>query len=303
MDGFGERVDEAVADLLAGLDLREPSRVGLLDCALASLGANRIATIVEAERLGARIDLASLERIPYPERDEIKSALARIRFLAEDGEVREPIELTRAEIGEETTEAARDEARRAAFAPPSALLARGYAGAGLAFFLAARSQSGYRPRAATLRDWRPFRWLVADDVGLGKTIECGLSLMPLMASGRVKRALILAPAKLVPQWRTRLKEMFDLRFQQYVGAADNPRGDFWATADKVVASLQTLRDDRRGARARLLEAEPWDVVVVDEAHHRGARASRPCAPRGGPGPAPTEDLRRDALSAGGVDRF
>ena len=48
------------------------------------------------------------------------------------------------------------------------------------------------------REW-PFRWLVADDVGLGKTIECGLVLMPLIASGRVRRLLILAPAKLVPQ--------------------------------------------------------------------------------------------------------
>ena len=38
----------------------------------------------------------------------------------------------------------------------------------------------------------PFRWLIADDVGLGKTIECGLVLMPLIASGRVRRLLILA---------------------------------------------------------------------------------------------------------------
>jgi hypothetical protein len=47
------------------------------------------------------------------------------------------------------------------------------------------------------RSW-PFRWLVADDVGLGKTIEAGLILMPLMASDKVKRLLVLAPAKLVP---------------------------------------------------------------------------------------------------------
>ena len=40
------------------------------------------------------------------------------------------------------------------------------------------------------REW-PFRWLVADDVGLGKTIECGLVLMPLIAAGRVRRLLIL----------------------------------------------------------------------------------------------------------------
>ncbi len=118
------------------------------------------------------------------------------------------------------------------------------------------------------QEW-PFRWLVADDVGLGKTIECGLVLMPLLASGRVRRVLILAPAKLVPQWQFRLKDMFDIRLQRYVTEADTQRGDFWATASMVVASFHTLRDDRRGARQRLLEADPWDLVIVDEAHHLG----------------------------------
>ncbi len=118
------------------------------------------------------------------------------------------------------------------------------------------------------RAW-PFRWLVADDVGLGKTIECGLVLMPLIASGRVRRLLILAPAKLVPQWQFRLKDMFDIRLQRYVAEADTRRGGFWGTASQVVASLHTLRGDGRGARQRLLDAEPWDLVVVDEAHHLG----------------------------------
>ena len=116
------------------------------------------------------------------------------------------------------------------------------------------------------QEW-PFRWLVADDVGLGKTIECGLVLMPLIASARVRRLLILAPAGLVPQWQFRLKDMFDIRLQRYVSEADTPRGDFWATASMVVASFHTLRDDRRGARRRLLDADPWDLVIVDEAHH------------------------------------
>ena len=118
------------------------------------------------------------------------------------------------------------------------------------------------------RAW-PFRWLVADDVGLGKTIECGLVLMPLIASGRVRRLLILAPAKLVPQWQYRLKDLFDIRLQRYVAEADTRRGDFWGTASQVVASLHTLRGDGRGARQRLLDADPWDLVVVDEAHHLG----------------------------------
>ena len=116
------------------------------------------------------------------------------------------------------------------------------------------------------QEW-PFRWLVADDVGLGKTVECGLVLMSLIPSARVRRLLILAPARLVPQWQFRLKDMFDIRLQRYASEADTPRGDFWATASMVVASFHTLRDDRRGARRRLLDADPWDLVIVDEAHH------------------------------------
>lgn len=113
----------------------------------------------------------------------------------------------------------------------------------------------------------PFRWLVADDVGLGKTIEAGLILMPLLAANRVRRLLVLAPAKLVPQWRARMKAMFDIRLQQYAAAADSARSNFWDTAAMAIASFHTLRADGRGARTRLLEAEPWDLVIVDEAHH------------------------------------
>jgi len=123
------------------------------------------------------------------------------------------------------------------------------------------------------RTW-PFRWLVADDVGLGKTIEAGLVLMPLIASGRIRRLLILAPAKLVPQWQKRLREMFDIRLQPYARQIDTPQLDFWDTATMVVASIHTLRaemagDDRRQS-SKFLDADPWDAVVVDEAHHLNA---------------------------------
>ncbi|WP_457650352.1 DEAD/DEAH box helicase [Profundibacter sp.] len=111
----------------------------------------------------------------------------------------------------------------------------------------------------------PARWLVADDVGLGKTIEAGLILTPLLASKRVKRLLILTPARLAPQWRARLKTMFDIRLQEYTAELDRGRTSFWDTADQVVASFHTLRGET--ARKRLLAAEPWDLVMVDEAHH------------------------------------
>ena len=117
-----------------------------------------------------------------------------------------------------------------------------------------------------LESW-PTRWLVADDVGLGKTIEAGLILTPLLSSGRVRRLLILAPASLVGQWQVRLREMFDIRVALYVPAADKETADFWNTQDRVIASAHTLRLDKGGRWERLLDAEPWDLVLVDEAHH------------------------------------
>ena len=122
------------------------------------------------------------------------------------------------------------------------------------------------------RSW-PFRWLVADDVGLGKTIEAGLVLMPQIASGRIRRLLILAPAKLVPQWQQRMREMFDIRLQIYDRAVDSEKVNFWDTANFVVASIHTLRREvaeGRSSASRFLDADQWDAVVVDEAHHLNA---------------------------------
>lgn len=117
-----------------------------------------------------------------------------------------------------------------------------------------------------LESW-PTRWLVADDVGLGKTIEAGLVLTPLLSSGRVRRLLVLAPASLVEQWQVRLRDMFDIRLPNYVPAADRKSTDFWNTHDRVVASVHTLRLDKNNRWERLFDANPWDLVIIDEAHH------------------------------------
>ena len=113
----------------------------------------------------------------------------------------------------------------------------------------------------------PSRWLVADDVGLGKTVEAGLILWPLLSRGLVNRVLVLCPASLVEQWQERMRNMFDIRLTRYTREADTVRSGFWETHRTVVASLQTLRDGKKGHIDRLLQAEPWDLVIVDEAHH------------------------------------
>ena len=122
------------------------------------------------------------------------------------------------------------------------------------------------------RTW-PFRWLVADDVGLGKTIEAGLVLMPLIARAQIRRLLVLAPAKLVPQWQKRMRQMFGIRLNMYDRSIDTPSADFWDTAQMVVASIHTLRrevSEGQKEGSRFLDADAWDAVVVDEAHHLNA---------------------------------
>lgn len=117
----------------------------------------------------------------------------------------------------------------------------------------------------------PARWLVADDVGLGKTIEAGLILWPLVARGSVSRLLILCPASLVEQWQERMRGMFDLRMRVYRPGDDTDKSDYWNGNHLTIASLQTLRAlktaKHRARRERLLDAAPWDLVIVDEAHH------------------------------------
>jgi superfamily II DNA or RNA helicase len=127
-----------------------------------------------------------------------------------------------------------------------------------------------------LERW-PARWLVADDVGLGKTIEAGLILWPVLSRKLVRRLLILCPAKLVEQWQHRLRTMFDIRLVQYSTEADTPGADFFGTHDQVVASFHTLAllvsDSERNAPKRekrlmrFFDSPPWDLLIVDEAHH------------------------------------
>lgn len=123
-----------------------------------------------------------------------------------------------------------------------------------------------------LQTWPP-RWLVADDVGLGKTVEAGLILWPLLSRRQVTRLLIIAPASLTAQWQARMKQMFDIRLTVYETSQDRPAPEgstYWDIHNQVVVSLQTLREDRNGRHERLLNADPWDLVIVDEAHHLSA---------------------------------
>lgn len=113
----------------------------------------------------------------------------------------------------------------------------------------------------------PRRYLIADEVGLGKTIETALILRELASRGELTRALIVVPAGLVNNWHRELNEVFNLDFEVFGSEGDitDRKTNAFAKHDRLIASIDTLK---RPARIkRLLSAPRWDLVVFDEAHH------------------------------------
>lgn len=129
--------------------------------------------------------------------------------------------------------------------------------------------------------------LLADDVGLGKTIEAGLILNELIARGRLRRCLIVCPAALQIQWRDEMAEKFYLDFQvvdrdttfklqKEYGLDTNP----WSFYPRIVTSFDYLRQkdilENFNATTKMMIKEndavvPWDMLVIDEAHNISSR--------------------------------
>jgi superfamily II DNA or RNA helicase len=119
----------------------------------------------------------------------------------------------------------------------------------------------------------PRRFLVADEVGLGKTIETALILRELASRGELKRALMVVPAGLVNNWHRELNETFHLDFEVFGSEGDitDRKTNAFAKHDLLIASIDTLK--RPSRIRRLKEAPRWDLVVFDEAHHLAAYRS------------------------------
>lgn len=113
----------------------------------------------------------------------------------------------------------------------------------------------------------PRRFLVADEVGLGKTIETALVLRELAGRGELRRALMVVPAGLVNNWHRELNEVFHLDFEVFGSEGDvtDRKTNAFAKHHRLIASIDTLKRPMRVRR--LLDAPTWDLVVFDEAHH------------------------------------
>ena len=105
--------------------------------------------------------------------------------------------------------------------------------------------------------------LLADEVGLGKTITTGFVLRECIERGFVRKALILTPPSLVDQWVAELKDKFELDFHIIEEDAD------WTKSNFAIASLDRVKNYSKGTkefRHKKAHEIAWDLLIVDEAH-------------------------------------
>ena len=99
--------------------------------------------------------------------------------------------------------------------------------------------------------------ILADEVGLGKTIEAGLILKEYMIRGLVKKVLILVPASLVTQWASELTSKF------FIPAITQRKSYVWEQCDVVISSIDTAK---RSPHREIIYKQDYDLVIIDEAH-------------------------------------
>ncbi len=102
--------------------------------------------------------------------------------------------------------------------------------------------------------------LLADEVGLGKTIEAGILLKEYYTTGLIKTALILVPPSLVGQWKDEMDSKFDLDF---VASKDDNRFEGYDKHSMLIASLSSAHMQKNAPELNSID---WDMVIVDEAH-------------------------------------
>jgi superfamily II DNA or RNA helicase len=129
------------------------------------------------------------------------------------------------------------------------------------------------------------RYLLADEVGLGKTIEAGLAVRELKLRGLVKRVLVVAPKGLIPQWIVEMRDRFGEDFRHFdPGQFEAYRQisqeeNVWRSHDRVICSMDGVKplDSRKGWSQERIDAfnkdrilslagAGWDLIIIDESH-------------------------------------
>ena len=131
------------------------------------------------------------------------------------------------------------------------------------------------------------RFLLSDEVGLGKTIEAGLIIKELKIRGQANRVLILTPKGLIIQWIQEMNEKFNEKFQfiepsEFMAFEDN----IWTRYDQIITSIDSVKplDKRKGWSKEKIEqfnqkrfdnliSAKWDLIIIDESHKLGGTDS------------------------------
>ena len=108
-------------------------------------------------------------------------------------------------------------------------------------------------------------WLIADDVGLGKTIEVGLLLAAMKRRRQARRVLVVCPAGVVRQWQDEMRYKFGEDFRIYGLDFNIGQPAHWVSFDKVIVSIDRAKADSHSTIFG--DSGYWDVIVFDEAHH------------------------------------
>ena len=109
------------------------------------------------------------------------------------------------------------------------------------------------------------KFLVADEVGLGKTIEVGMVIKELLARGEAKRILIICPAGLIVNWQNEMKDCFRIFFDILGRDFSDANPHAWERHSLIIVSIDTIKKPQR--LEKMMTGPDWDLIVFDEAHH------------------------------------
>jgi len=109
------------------------------------------------------------------------------------------------------------------------------------------------------------RFLIADEVGLGKIIEAGMIIRELLTREECRRILIVCPAGLTANWQNEMRDYFRIDFDIFGQDFTDAKANAWERHDLVIISIDTIKKPNR--LEKIMAGPDWSLIIFDEAHH------------------------------------